>query len=52
MHEQGWLSDQALIDAQRRPLNIDPSACRESTFSSYPFFSDYVLGELGDPLRP
>ena len=47
MHEQGWLSDQALIDAQRRPLNIDPSACRESTFSSYPFFSYYVLGELG-----
>ena len=46
MHEQGWLTDQALIDAQRRPLNIDPSACRESTFSSYPFFSDYVLGEL------
>ena len=46
MHEQGWLSDQALIDAQRRPLNIDPSACRESTFSSYPFFSDYVVGEL------
>jgi peptidoglycan glycosyltransferase len=46
MHEQGWLSDQALIDAQRRPLNIDPSACRESSYSSYPFFSDYVIGEL------
>jgi peptidoglycan glycosyltransferase len=46
MHEQGYLSDQALVDAQRRPLNIDPSACRESSFSSYPFFSDYVLGEL------
>ena len=46
MHEQGWLSDQGLIDAQRRPLNIDPSACRESSYSSYPFFSDYVLGEL------
>ncbi len=46
MHEQGWLSDQGLIDAQRRPLNIDPSACRESSFSSYPFFSDYVFGEL------
>ena len=46
MHEQGWLSDQGLIDAQRRPLNIDPSACRDSSFSSYPFFSDYVLGEL------
>ena len=46
MHEQGWLTDQALIDAQRRPLNIDASACRESLFSSYPFFSDYVVGEL------
>ena len=46
MHEQGWLSDQGLIDAQRRPLNIDPSACRESSFTSYPFFADYVLGEL------
>ena len=46
MHEQGWLTDQALVDAQRRPLNIDPSACRTSSFSSYPFFSDYVVGEL------
>jgi penicillin-binding protein 1A len=46
MHEQGFLSDQGLIDAERRPLNIDPSACRASTFTSYPFFSDYVLGEL------
>lgn len=46
MHEQGYLGDQQLIDAQRRPLNIDPSACRDSSFSSYPFFSDYVLGEL------
>lgn len=46
MHKQGGLSDQALIDAQRRPLNIDPSACRESNFSRFPFFSDYVQGEL------
>ena len=46
MHEQGFLGDQQLVDAQRRPLNIDPSACRDSTFSSYPFFSDYVVGEL------
>ena len=46
MHEQGWLTDQALINAQRRPLNIDPSACRESSFTSYPFFADYVIGEL------
>ena len=46
MHEQGWLSDQGLIDAQRRPLNIDPSACRVSSFTSYPFFADYVIGEL------
>ena len=46
MHEQGYLSDQSLIDAKRRPLNIDPSACRETSFRSYPFFSDYVKQEL------
>jgi penicillin-binding protein 1A len=51
MHEQGYLgfgpqADQALRDAQRRPLNIDPSACRDSGLQAYPFFSDYVIGEL------
>ncbi|KEF43120.1 MAG: penicillin-binding protein [Cyanobium sp. CACIAM 14] len=46
MHAEGYLSDQQLIDARRRPLNIDPSACRESGFSSYPYFSNYVIGEL------
>ena len=46
MHEQRYLTDQGLIDAKRRPLNIDPSACRETSFRSYPFFSDYVRQEL------
>jgi len=46
MHEQGYLSDQQFIDTKRRPLNIDPSACRITTFHSYPFFSDYVKQEL------
>ena len=51
MHEQGFLgygpqADQALRDAQRRPLNIDASACREGGIQAYPYFSDYVLGEL------
>ena len=46
MHDQGYLRDQQLIDAQRRPLNIDPSACRDTSYRSHPFFSDYVLGEL------
>ena len=46
MHSQGYLGDQGLRDAQRQPLNIDPSACRESPITSYPFFSDYVMGEL------
>ena len=46
MHQQGHLNDQQLIDAKRRPLNIDSSSCRESDFTSYPFFSDYVMGEL------
>jgi len=51
MHEQGHLGygpqgDQALRNAQRRPLNIDPTACQDSAVETYPFFSDYVLGEL------
>ena len=46
MHEDGHISDQQLIDATRRPLNTDPSACRQSSFTSYPFFSDYVTAEL------
>lgn len=46
MQEQGYLNEQELIDAKRRPLNIDPSACRTTTFHSYPFFSDYVKQEL------
>ena len=52
MHEQGYLGpgaqgDQALRDAQRRPLNIDVSkACREIAEQDYAYFSDYVLAEL------
>ena len=46
MHGQGQLSDQGLRDAQRQPLNIDPSACRETAITSFPFFADYVIGEL------
>jgi peptidoglycan glycosyltransferase len=52
MHEQGHLGpgpqgDQALRDAQRRPLNIDVArACSDSAQQTYPYFSDYVLGEL------
>ncbi len=46
MHEEGYLSDQQLIDARRRPLNIDPSACRASGYASHPYFSDYVISEL------
>ncbi|MBM5825243.1 MAG: FHA domain-containing protein [Cyanobacteria bacterium M_surface_10_m2_119] len=46
MHEQGQLGDQALLDAQRQPLNFDQSACSESTITTFPFFSDYVLSEL------
>ena len=51
MHDQGFLgvgpqADQALQDAKRKPLNIDASACRESAIEAYPYFSDYVMGEL------
>ena len=46
MHEEGSISQDSLRDALRRPLNIDPSACREVSSERYPFFSDYVRGEL------
>ena len=51
MHDRGFLgygpqADQALQNAKRKPLNIDTSACRESAIETYPYFSDYVLGEL------
>ena len=46
MHEEGFIDQDSLRDARRRPLNIDPSACRESSSESYPYFSDYVRGEL------
>jgi len=46
MHEEGFIDQDSLRDALRRPLNIDPSACRESSRESYPYFSDYVRGEL------
>jgi peptidoglycan glycosyltransferase len=46
MHQEGYLSDQELIDARRRPLNIDASVCRQASWTSYPYFSDYVHGEL------
>jgi len=47
MHSEGAISQDRLRDALRRPLNIDPSACRESTTETYPFFADYTRGELG-----
>ena len=46
MHEDGAIGQDALRDALRRPLNIDPSVCRASTWQSHPYFSDYVVGEL------
>ena len=46
MHAEGAIHQDQLRDALRRPLNIDPSACRESSTETYPFFGDYVRGEL------
>ena len=46
MYGAGYINQDTLRDAQRRPLNIDASACRESTAESYPYFGDYVRGEL------
>jgi peptidoglycan glycosyltransferase len=46
MMEEGFLSRDQYRDALRRPLSFDASACRQSSWVSYPFFSDYALWEL------
>ena len=46
LYAEGYINQDSLRDASRRPLNIDPSACRESSIETYPFFADYIRGEL------
>jgi penicillin-binding protein 1A len=46
MLEEGFLSREQYRDALRRPLSFDASACRQSRWRSYPFFSDYAMWEL------
>lgn len=49
MLEEGFLSREQYRDALRRPLSFDASACRQSRWVSYPFFSDYAMWELEGP---
>ncbi len=49
MFEEGYLSEEQYRDALRRPLIYDLSACRQSRWRSFPFFSDYALWELEGP---
>ena len=46
MHEQGWLSDQALIDAQRRPPQHRPFGLPGVELQQLPVLQRYVIGEL------
>jgi peptidoglycan glycosyltransferase len=49
MLEEGYLSREEYRDALRQPLSFDASACRQSRWVSYPFFSDYAMWELEGP---
>jgi len=49
MLEEGYLSAEQYRDALRQPLTFDASACRQSRWVSYPFFSDYAMWELEGP---
>jgi peptidoglycan glycosyltransferase len=49
MFEEGYLNERDYSEAIRRPLVYDPSACRESRWRSFPFFSDYAFWELKGP---
>ncbi len=46
MLEEGYLNQDQYRNAIRQPLIFDASACRQSRYRSYPFFSDYALWEL------
>jgi len=49
MFKEGFLSESEYTEAIRRPLVYDPSACRQSRWLSFPFFSDYAFWELQGP---
>ena len=49
MLEEGYLSREQYRDARRQPLSHDASACQQSRWRSYPFFSDYAMWELEGP---
>ncbi len=46
MLEEGYLSREQYRDAVRSPLIFDASACQQSRWVSYPFFSDYAMWEM------
>ena len=46
MLEEGYLNREQYRDALRSPLIFDVSACQQSRWVSYPFFSDYAMWEI------
>ena len=49
MFKEGYLNEKQYTEAVRRPLVYDPSACRQTRWRSFPFFSDYAFWELQGP---
>lgn len=49
MLAEGFISGEQYRDAIRHPLKVDLSVCKQSSYKSYPFFSNYALEELAGP---
>ena len=49
MLAENFISGDQYRDAVRHPLKVDLSICQQSSYKSYPFFSNYALEELSGP---
>jgi len=49
MKAENFITDQQLKDAKRAPLIPDLSVCLQSSYRSYPFFSNYARLEMAGP---
>ena len=49
MLAEGFINGKEYKNAIRHPLKVDLSACRSSSYKSYPFFANYALQEMAGP---
>ena len=49
MLAEGFINGKEYKNAIRHPLKVDLSACRSSSYKSYPFFANYARQEMAGP---